>query len=159
MSQEFVTVEVDKIVKDETYEYPLNMAMAAAWILGNLKGINLKVFNVSKSSSLSDFYVLASASNSTQARSMADAIQKNLTRNGMNFISKEGVSESDWILLDGGDIIVHIFQESARDVYELESVWKDATSVKIPNDYYFSSDDAEAAENASDREKKDRDFF
>jgi len=157
MSQEFVAVEVDKIIKDENFEFPLNMAMAAAWILGNLKGINLKVFNVTKSSSLSDFYVLASASNSTQAKSMAGAIQNHLARNGMNFISKEGVSDSDWILLDGGDIIVHIFQESARDVYELESVWKDATSVKIPNDYYFSSDDAEAAENVTD--KKDRDFF
>ncbi len=157
MSQEFVAVEVDKIIKDESFEFPLNMAMAAAWLLGNLKGINLKVFNVSKSSSLSDYYVLASASNSTQAKSMAGAIQNHLSRNGMEFISKEGVADSDWILLDGGDIIVHIFQESARDVYELESVWTDAVSVKIPNDYYFSSDDAEAAENASD--KKDRDFF
>jgi ribosome-associated protein len=157
MSQEFISIEVDKIIKNEGFEFPLNMAMAAAWLLGNLKGINLKVFDVSASSSLSDYYILASASNSTQANSMADAIQVHLKRNGMSFISKEGVSGSDWILLDGGDIIVHIFQESARDVYELESVWKDAKSVKIPNDYYFSSDDEEASENASD--KKGRDFF
>ncbi|MAF77954.1 MAG: ribosome silencing factor [Halobacteriovoraceae bacterium] len=157
MSQEFVAAEVDKIIKSKEFEYPQNMAMAAAWILGNLKGINLKVFDVSSSSSLADFYVLASASNSTQANSMADAISANLRRNGMKFISKEGVSGSDWILLDGGDIIVHIFQESARDVYELESVWTEAKQVKIPNDYYFSSEDAEAAENATD--KKGRDFF
>ena len=157
MSQEFIAAEVDKIVKNEEFPYPLNMAMASAWLLGNLKGINLKVFDVSASSSLADFYILASASNSTQANSMAGAIQNQLTRNGMNFISKEGINDSDWILLDGGDIIVHIFQESARDVYELESVWTDAKQVKIPNDYYFSSDDAEAAEGAAD--KKGRDFF
>ena len=160
MSQEFITAEVDKIVNDESFKYPQNMAMAAAWLLGNLKGINLKVFDVSHTSSLSDFYVLASASNSTQANAMAGVIQKQLERNGMNFISKEGVNGSDWILLDGGDIIVHIFQETARDVYELESVWKDAKPIQIPNSYYFSSDEAEASESAGlNKDKKDRDFF
>ena len=156
MSQEFINAEVDKIVNDNGFEFPLNMAMAAAWLLGNLKGINLKVFDVSATSSLADYYVLASASNSTQANSMAGAIEKELSRNGMKFISKEGVSSSDWILLDGGDIIVHIFQESARDVYELESVWKDAKPIQIPNDYYFSSEEA-LADNSTD--KKRRDFF
>ncbi len=156
MSREFVDAEIDKIVNDKELEYPKNMAMAAAWILGNLKGINLKCFDVSHTSSLSDFYVLASASNTTQASAMAEDVMRTLKRNGMSILSKEGVNGSDWILLDAGDILVHIFLESARDVYGLEELWTEAKPVGIPNSYYFSSEDAESAEKLDD---KGRDFF
>ncbi len=156
MSKEFVDKEIDKIIKDEELTFPKNMAMAAAWLLGNLKGINLKIFDVSHTSSLSDYYVLASASNTTQASAMAEDVIRSLKRHGMNFLSKEGVNGSDWILLDAGDIIVHIFLEAAREVYGLEGLWLEAKPVAIPQSYYFSNEDAEAAEKL---ENKDRDFF
>lgn len=156
MSREFVDAEIEKIVNDKELSYPKNMAMASAWILGNLKGINLKVFDVSHTSSLSDFYVLASASNTTQASSMAEDITRVLKKHGMTILSKEGTNGSDWILLDAGDIIVHIFLDSAREVYGLEELWKEAKPVGIPQDYYFSSEDAESAEKLDD---KGRDFF
>ena len=63
MSADYVSVEVGKVYNDESLEFPLNMAMSAAWILGNKKGLNLKVFNVSGKSSLADYFVLASATN------------------------------------------------------------------------------------------------
>lgn len=156
MSKEFVDKEIEKIVKDPELSFPKNMAMACAWLLGNLKGINLKVLDVSHTSSLSDFYVLGSASNSTQASAMADEIIRSLKRHGMNFLSKEGTSGSDWILLDAGDVIIHIFLEAAREVYGLESLWTEARPIAIPQSYYFSSEDAEAAEKIDD---KGRDFF
>lgn len=156
MSKEFVDKEIDKIVSDKELSYPKNMAMASAWLLGNLKGINLKVFDVSHTSSLADFYVLGSASNPTQASAMADDISRTLKRHGMNFLSKEGVSGSDWILLDAGDVIVHIFLEAAREVYGLEELWTQGKPIAIPQSYYFSSEDAEAAEKMDD---KGRDFF
>jgi ribosome-associated protein len=157
MSSEFVAAEVDKIINDKALEFPKNIAMAATWVLGNLKGINLKVMDVSHTSSLSDFYIVASATNSTQAASMANEILRQLKRHDLNFLSKEGLNGSDWILLDGGDIIVHIFLETARDVYGLEEIWTDAKPVEIPQSYYFSSEDAEAAQKSGD--DKGRDFF
>lgn len=159
MSQEFITLEVNKIMANKKFEYPLNMAMASAWILGNLKGINLKIFDVSHTSSLADFYILASATSSTQANAMASSIQEHLKRKGMSFISKEGINKSDWILLDGGDIIVHIFQETARNVYEIESLWKEAQPIQIPNDYYFSNKEEIKIQENSEDNKKDRHFF
>lgn len=156
MSQEYVDKEIQKIVTDKELPFPKNMAMAAAWLLGNLKGINLKVFDVSHTSSLSDYYVLASATNSTQATSMADSIVRSLKKHNMHFLSKEGMNGSDWILLDAGDIIVHIFLDTAREVYGLEDLWLQAKPVSIPQSYYFSSDDAEAAEKL---DNKGRDFF
>lgn len=143
MSQDYVSVEVDKIVKNEELEFPKNLAMASAWILGNLKGINLKVLDVSKTSSLSDYFIIASATNHIQARSMAAEITHQLTRTGAKVFSREGLQESDWILLDLGDVLIHIFLESSRDAYGLEQLWNEADSVKIPDSYYFSSDEAE----------------
>ncbi len=138
MTNEYVAKEVEKIIKDENLPFPLNIAMSASWILGNLKGINLKILDVKKTSHLSDYYVLSSATNFTQMRSMAEEILFQLKKHGFEAISKEGLNESDWILLDLGDIIVHIFLETARDSYDLESLWKEAVSVSIPQSYYFS---------------------
>ena len=72
MSKEYIEKHVNEIMGDKSITFPKTMAMASAWILGNLKGVNLKVLDVSRSSSLSDYFVLCSASNLTQAQSMAD---------------------------------------------------------------------------------------
>lgn len=148
MSNEFVSVEVDKIMKQENLSFPKNMAMASAWICGNFKGLNLKVLDVHKTSSLSDYFVLASATNLTQAHAMADTILTNMRRHGYEALSKEGIRDSDWLLLDLGDILIHIFLDSSRDVYGLDDLWASATKVEIPQEYYFSSDESEEASGA-----------
>jgi len=150
MSNEFITKEVTTIVKNKEFEYPLNIAMATAWILGNFKGINLKVLDVSKTSSLTDFFVLGSATNPTMAQSMADVIVKQMKDQGYQVISREGSKKGDdWILLDFGDIIVHVFLDISRNVYDLENLWESAVEVEIPNSYYFSSEDEEKSDDAT----------
>ena len=152
MSAEFVSQEIGKIIKDESLEFPLNLAMSTAWILGNFKGINLKILDVSKSSSLTDFYVLGSATNPTMAQSMADEILRQMRVHGYEVISREGSKKGDdWILLDFGDIIVHVFLDISRNVYDLDNLWNDAVEVKIPNSYYFSSDDEEKSDDSADK--------
>jgi ribosome-associated protein len=150
MSAEFISQEIGKIIKDEKFEFPLNLAMATAWILGNFKGINLKVLDVTKSSSLTDFFVLGSATNPTMAQSMADEILRQMKDHGYEVISREGSKKGDdWILLDFGDIIVHVFLDISRNVYDLDNLWDNATEVEIPNSYYFSSDDEEKSDDSS----------
>lgn len=152
MASEFVNNEVDKILNDKKYPYPLNIAMASTWLLGNLKGVNLKVLDVAKQSSLADFFVLGSATNSTQAQSMAEEIIFQMKRAGHNIVSREGLAAgADWILLDVGDIIVHVFLESSRDAYNLDGLWCDAKHMPIPQDYYFSDDDAARSSGNDDR--------
>jgi len=137
MSNTYADREIKKVL--ETAEYPKNMALASAWIIANFKGINIKIFDVSKFSSLCDYNIIASAENTTQAKSIATEIQKQLRSNGANVNSLEGLSEGDWILIDMGDFIVHIFQELSREVFNLEELWSEASQVEIPNEYYYGT--------------------
>ncbi|MGE3610911.1 MAG: ribosome silencing factor [Bacteriovoracaceae bacterium] len=134
---EYVQNEVNKIITNKAYDFPLNHAMAATWILANFKGDNLKIFDMKKSSSLCDYSILATAQNATQARAMVDEISANLKLQGASIVSYEGYEGADWILLDTGDIIVHVFNGPARDVYDLDIVYGRNPQVKIPEEFYF----------------------
>lgn len=157
MSRDYISSEIDKIQNDSNFDDSLSKAMTCAWILGNFKGINLKVMDMNEQSSVASYYVLATSSNITQAASMADEIIHQIRRCGGEILSKEGSTQSDWMLLDCGDVIVHIFQETARDTYGLEDLWSNAKSVKIPDSYYFSSE--QNYPSASTLDDKGRDFF
>lgn len=146
MGREYVTREVDKIMLDESLAFPENLALASAWILGNLKGVNLKILSVKELTALSDYFVLGSAGNAVQARAMADEIITQLKRHKHAPISIEGVNNAEWILVDFGDIIIHIFLEVSRNIYDLDRLWKDASSINIPQSYYFSSLESEDEE-------------
>lgn len=144
MSREYVTKEVQAIYKDKNFEAPLNIAMAAAWIMGNFKGINLKVLDLRNKSGIADFFVLGSAGNPTQAAAMAEEISYQMRNLGIEAISREGLKQStDWILLDYGDVIIHVFHEPARLVYDLDTLYKNAVSIDIPESYYFSTPESE----------------
>lgn len=134
---EYIQTEVNKVITNSAYEFPLNHAMASAWILANFKGDNLKIFDMRKSSSLCDFSVLATAMNPTQARAMIDEVSLNLKHQGAHIVSYEGYESADWILLDTGDIMVHVFTGPARDVYDLDLVYAKNPQVRIPEEFYF----------------------
>lgn len=144
MSREYVTKEVTAIYNDKNLEAPLNIAMAAAWIMGNFKGINLKVLDLRDKSGIADVFVLGSAGNPTQAAAMAEEISHQMRLLGLEALSKEGLKAStDWILLDYGDVIIHVFHEPARLVYDLDTLYKNAISIEIPESYYFSTPESE----------------
>ena len=145
---EYVQGEVKKVISNEGFEFPLNHAMASAWIVANYKGDNLKVFDLRKTSALCDFAIIATAQNTMQARAMVDEISANLQNNGASIVSYEGYESANWILLDTGDIIVHIFNGPARDVYDLDMVLIKNAQVKIPDEFYFGKPTNVATEKA-----------
>lgn len=134
---EYIQNEVKKVIENSTFEFPLNHAMASAWILANYKGDNLKIFDMRKSTSLCDFAVVATAQNATQTRAMIDEVSVRLKENGANVLSYEGYESADWILLDTGDVMIHVFNGPARDVYDLDMVYAKNPQVKIPEEFYF----------------------
>lgn len=148
MANEYVQNEVKKVISNPGFEFPLNHAMAATWIVANFKGDNLKVFDTRKSSAMCDYSILATAQNATQARAMVDEISFSLKENGAHIVSYEGYESADWILLDTGDIIVHIFNGPARDVYDLDMILMKNPQVKIPEEFYFGKPTAVSAEKA-----------
>ena len=148
-NKDYISKEVNAIIENSEYEYPKNLAMASAWILGNLKAFNLKVLDTQNFSSLADYFIIASATNSTQAQAMADTVLSQLKKHGAKTRSTEGLNGADWILIDMADVIVHIFLDSARPVYDLDNLWSFAKDVEIPQDYYFSDEEG-APETSND---------
>ena len=155
MANEYVDREVAKIIEDEKYEFPLNNAMAGAWIMGNFKGENLKIIDVRGKSSLTDYFVLASAQNTTQARAIADEISRVLKRYKSEICSKEGLEQGEWILIDSGDVIFHIFQDNVREIYDFDNVWRGADIITIPNEFYHEG----PSESSVTVDEDERDFF
>lgn len=145
---EYIQGEVKKVITNPEFAFPLNHAMATAWILANFKGDNLKVFDMRKSTSLCDFSVIATAQNATQARAMIDEVSQNLKSQGAKILSYEGYEGADWILLDTGDIMVHVFNGPARDVYDLDMIYAKNAQVKIPEEFYFGKPTTVSSEKA-----------
>ncbi len=140
--QSFREKKFKEIVDASSDKFPENIALASAWTLADFKGINLKIINMKETSSLSDYYVLASAENTTTARSMAETLSMLLKRNGQAIRSLEGMEDGEWILIDCSDIIVHIFLESVREIFDLDNLWRDNPQVEIPQEFYFSHHDS-----------------
>ncbi len=148
MANEYIQNEVNKVITNTQFEFPLNHAMATAWILANFKGDNLKIFDLRKSSALVDFAVVATAQNATQTRAMIDEISSSLRSVGAKIVSYEGYESADWVLLDTGDIMVHVFNGPARDVYDLDMVYAKNPQVKIPEDFYFGKPTSTSSDKA-----------
>jgi ribosome-associated protein len=148
VANEYIQNEVNKVISNTQFEFPLNHAMATAWILANFKGDNLKIFDLRKSSALVDFAVVATAQNATQTRAMIDEISSSLRSVGAKIVSYEGYESADWVLLDTGDIMVHVFNGPARDVYDLDMVYAKNPQVKIPEDFYFGKPTSASSDKA-----------
>ena len=86
------------------------------------------MFLISGISVMADYFVIADAENNNQLQAIADNVEEQMMKNG-NHCRVEGKSESGWVLLDFGDIIVHIFNKEDRLFYDLERLWRDAISV------------------------------
>lgn len=79
--------------------------------------------------STNDYFVICSANTATQVRAIADNIEEKLEKAGISFLHKEGYREGEWVLLDYGDTIAHVFQQEAREYYALERLWGDAKRI------------------------------
>ncbi len=87
------------------------------------KGIDLKVLNISELTPIADYFVIVSGNSSTQVMAIADEVESKVLKEEEMEISKEGYRSGRWILLDLGDIIVHVFHKEERDFYDLERLW------------------------------------
>jgi ribosome-associated protein len=83
--------------------------------------------------SVADYLVIGSADSDRQASAIADHIDEVLSRSGSKPLSIEGMRSSQWVLMDFGDVIVHIFRQDIRKHYALERLWADAKRVAVPS--------------------------
>ena len=90
------------------------------------KGEDLLALRVTGITAIADHFVLASGTGATQVRALADYVEEELGRQGHTPLRSEGYAAGDWITMDYGDVLVHIFRREIRDFYALERLWTDA---------------------------------
>ncbi|MDD5796776.1 MAG: ribosome silencing factor [Oscillospiraceae bacterium] len=110
-----------------TYE----QALETAKILSSKKGKDIKVIEISDVSVLADYMVIATGTNSTQVKALADTVEEKLDEMGISVSHIEGHRSNSWVLLDYVDIIVHVFSDEAREYYDLERLWQDGKEIDI----------------------------
>jgi len=98
------------------------------------KATDALILQVAPLTSVADYLVIGSADSDRQASAIADHIDGILSRSGSKPLSIEGTRSSQWVLMDFGDVIVHIFRQDVRKHYALERLWADAKRIAIPDE-------------------------
>lgn len=94
-------------------------------ILEDKKARNIEIIDISEVSILADYFIICSGTSNTHIRTLADDLDFRMGEAGYNLIHKEGYESARWILLDFGELVVHIFHEEDRNFYKLERLWSD----------------------------------
>lgn len=110
---------------------PIEVAGLVVRALEDKKARDIKVLRTTDLTVLADYFVLCTATSSTHVKSLTDETDKALTEAGEPPLRREGYRGGDWILLDFGCVIVHIFQEETRAFYNLERLWSDAEAIEL----------------------------
>jgi len=91
--------------------------------LEDIKAVNPVTINVKKLSSLTDFMIIASGTSNRHITSISEKVIDGLKKNKIKEVKVEGQGGDDWVLVDAGDVIVHLMSSEAREFYDLESLW------------------------------------
>lgn len=103
-----------------------NMAIDA---LEEKKAQDVRVIDISGVSVIADYFIIANGNNRSQIQALSDAVEEKLGRAGYPVKQIEGYSNANWVLLDFGDIIIHIFDKENRLFYDLERIWRDGKMI------------------------------
>ena len=119
MNAEPITTPLDTLQK-------VREAVSAA---DDRKAVDLKVLHLEKVTDFTDYFLVCSGTSERQVQAIADAVQERLRENKARPLHVEGYNRGQWVLLDYGDLVVHVFQEEPRRYYALERLWGDAPEV------------------------------
>jgi len=112
-----------------------NMELAAAKALykaiDEKFGRNIVLIDLQELTPLADYFFIATGTSAPQLAALADTAEETLTKHGMKLRHREGIHSANWILLDFGAIVVHLFDKEAREYYNLERIWGDAKTISL----------------------------
>jgi ribosome-associated protein len=109
------------------------MAKLAIDALEDKKAEEIRVLDISEVSVIADLFIIAGGNNKNQVQALCDNVTEKLGRSGYPENHIEGYDNGNWILIDFGDIIVHIFDKENRSLYDLERIWRDGKTIETSN--------------------------
>ena len=113
---------------------PDEAIMIAAQAAGEKKATDIVILDLRQIASFTEYFVLCTGANARQVSAIADSVEEQLRKAGKRPLHTEGYSSAEWILLDYGDFIVHIFSSASRRFYDLERLWRDAGRIEIKDE-------------------------
>jgi ribosome-associated protein len=96
------------------------------------KAVHVVALDVRELTSIADFFIICSGRSTRQVSAIADHVERELRKQKIKPLSVEGAAEGQWVLVDYGHVIIHVFHESARQFYDLEGLWSDAPRLPLP---------------------------
>lgn len=105
------------------------MAKLAYEALEDKKAEDIKILEIGNISIIADYFIIANGTNASQVQALVDNVQEVLGRHGHDPKRIEGLRTASWILLDYGDVVIHVFSKEDRLFYDLERIWRDGKSV------------------------------
>ncbi len=112
----------------------LQLATLAAKALDSKKAQDIRVLKVEDVTVMTDYLVIGTGSSSTQVRALADEVEYQLEEAGTKALRREGMDTRNWVVIDYGPVMVHVFYPETRDFYDLEHLWADGVPVEIDLD-------------------------
>jgi len=103
------------------------------------KAFDVTVLDLREIASFTDFFVITTGANERQVQAISDEVYENLKKSGSPAARIEGYKTAEWILLDYGDFIVHVFEQKARKFYDLERLWRESKRVELPPGLFVDS--------------------
>jgi ribosome-associated protein len=109
----------------------LEIAQLCAEGAESKKAFDILILDIREFTSIADYFVICSGSNTTQVSAIADGIGHTLAKAGIHYSHVEGATGAGWVLLDYGDVVVHVFEERTRVYYSLEKLWGEAPRISV----------------------------
>tara|TARA_Y100001960_G_C13992030_1_gene502637 strand:- start:13 stop:378 length:366 start_codon:yes stop_codon:yes gene_type:complete len=116
-----------------TNKITLRHAKQIAELMLEKKALNIKIIDVRKITTLTDFFILCTSESQPQTRAITDHVKQKMKEKKINAWNLEGYEQLDWVLIDFVNIVVHIFNEETREYYALERLWADG-KITMVND-------------------------
>jgi len=111
--------------------------LCAAYALEK-KAFDVRILEVRGISSLTDYLLLASGRSDRQVQAVAEAVRIGLKKeHATPPLAVEGMNEGRWVLIDYGDVMVHVFQQPVREFYDLDGLWSEAAEIQVPDEYHW----------------------
>ena len=105
----------------------LELARRASELASEKQAEDVLLLDLRPSCSFADYFVICTATSEPQIKAVSEAVEEALEQDGAHLLHVEGLPQSGWVLLDFGDVIVHVFSPEEREYYRLEELWREAT--------------------------------